>query len=298
MILKEEGDMWRSDEPGYFHICTDGNAVPWIFQDDEDFIAGVNRIGICAIITGVDTVAYVLMDNHGHFIMYGTLLACKRFINTYKVLTGKHISRKYNIKDPLRDLPVEIIPIKNEEELMATIAYVDRNPVVAGFKFLPNEYRWGSARYIFKEFTQDGQSRRLGDIGLNARRRLLKTRTPLPEDWEVDCHGMLIPCKSFLKSARLENIFKTPIRYNFFLAKKLEGNIEMTQGYKTFLPDKELRPVAAQIAMTLFGTSDIKSLNVRSRLRIARELRHGYAATVKQVSRMVYLDTESLNGFI
>ena len=37
--------MWRSDEPGYFHICTDGNAVPWIFQDDEDFIAGVNRIG-------------------------------------------------------------------------------------------------------------------------------------------------------------------------------------------------------------------------------------------------------------
>ena len=52
------------------------------------------------------------------------------------------------------------------------------------------------------------------------------------------------------------------------------------------------------IAMTLFGTSDIKSLNVRSRLRIAHELRHGYAATVKQVSRMVYLDTESLEGFI
>jgi hypothetical protein len=272
--------------------------VPWIFKDDEDFIAGVNRIGICAIITGVDTVAYVLMDNHGHFIIYGTLLACKRFINTYKVLTGKHISRKYKVKDPLRDLPVEIIPIKNEEELMATIAYLDRNPVVAGFRFLPNEYRWGSARYIFKEFTQDGQSRRLGDIGLNERRRLLKTRTPLPENWEVDCHGMLIPCKSFLKTARLENIFKTPVRYNFVLAKKLEGNIEMTQGYKTFLPDKELRPVAAQIAMTLFGTSDIKSLNVRSRLRIARELRHGYAATVKQVSRMVHLDIESLKGFI
>ena len=193
---------------------------------------------------------------------------------------------------------MEIIPIKNEEELMATIAYLDRNPVVAGFRFLPNEYRWGSARYIFKEFTQDGQSRRLGDIGINERRRLLKTRTPLPENWEVDCHGMLIPCKSFLNTARLENIFKTPVRYNFFLAKKLEGNIEMTQGYKTFLPDKELRPVAAQIAMTLFGTSDIKSLNVRSRLRIAHELRHGYAATVKQVSRMVYLDTESLKGFI
>ena len=50
--------MWRSDEPGYFHICTDGNAVPWIFQDDEDFIAGVNRIGICSIISKTETVAY------------------------------------------------------------------------------------------------------------------------------------------------------------------------------------------------------------------------------------------------
>ena len=109
---------------------------------------------------------------------------------------------------------------------------------------------------------------------------------------------MLIPEKSFLNTARLENIFKTPMRYNYFLAKKLEGSIEMMQGCRTFLPDKELRPVAAQIAITLFGTTDIKSLNVTSRLRIARELRHGYAATVKQVSRMVYLDTESLKGFI
>ena len=290
--------MWRSDEPGYFHICTDGNAVPWIFQDDEDFIAGVNRIGICSINSEIETVAYSLMDNHGHFVTYGTLLACKKYINNYKVQTGKYISRKYKIKDPLRDLPVKIIPIKTEEDLMATIAYLDRNSVVAGFKFLPSEYPWGSARYMFRDRALDIKARRLGEIGLNEKRRLLKTRTSLPDDWEVDYHGMLVPGKSFLNITRLENIFKTPIRYNYFLAKKLEGSIEMAQGFKTFLPDKELRPVAAQISMTLFGTTDIRSLNVKSRLRVARELRYGYAATVKQISRMIYLDTESLKGFI
>ena len=290
--------MWSSDKPSYFHICTDGNAVPWIFQDDEDFIAGVNRIGICSIISKTETVAYTLMDNHGHFIMYGTLLECKQFINTYKVVTGKHISRKYKINNPLRDLPVEIIPIKNEEELAATIAYLDRNSVVAGFKFLPSEYPWGSARYMFRECAVDIKSRRLGDIGLNEKRRLLRTRLPLPDDWEIDCHKMLVPVKSFLNIARLENIFKTPIRYNYFLAKKLEGSIEMAQGLKTFLPDKELRPVAAQISMALFGTTDLRLLNVKSKLRIARELRHAYAATVKQISRMVYMSPESLNGFI
>ena len=73
---------------------------------------------------------------------------------------------------------------------------------------------------------------------------------------------------------------------------------EMAQSLKTFLPDKELRPVASQISMALFGTTDIRFLNVKSKLRIARELRHAYAATVKQISRMVYMDPESLNGFI
>ena len=290
--------MWRSDEPGYFHICTDGNAVPWIFQDDEDFIAGVNRIGICSITAKVETVAYTLMDNHGHFLVYGMLLACKRFINTYKTLTGKYISRKYKTKDHLRDLPVEIHPIKTEEELMATIAYLDRNPIIAGFKYLPNEYPWGSARSMFKRPGQTDQSRKLGSLGFNERRRVLKTRTPLPNDWEIDSRGMLIPEKSFLNTARLEKIFMSPMRYNYFLAKKLEGDIEVKHGLKTFLPDKELRPVASQIAMTLFGTSDVRSLNVRSRLRIAQKLRQGYAATVKQISRMVYLDVESLKGFI
>ena len=30
-------------EKGYFHICTDGNSIPWMFQDDEDFIKGNRR---------------------------------------------------------------------------------------------------------------------------------------------------------------------------------------------------------------------------------------------------------------
>ena len=86
--------MRRFDEHGFFHICTDGKAIPWIFQDDEDFIAGVNRIGICSIITGVDTVAYVLMDNHGHFIMYGSISI---FLKRKKVF-GNHYGLKQYVK--------------------------------------------------------------------------------------------------------------------------------------------------------------------------------------------------------
>ena len=31
-----------SEEYGFYHICSDGNALPWLFKDDEDFIAIYN----------------------------------------------------------------------------------------------------------------------------------------------------------------------------------------------------------------------------------------------------------------
>ena len=292
--------MWRSEESSYFHVCTDGTALPWLFQDDEDFIAGVNRIGICQIISGVDTRAFTLMDNHGHFVLYGTLLQCKMFINSYKTLTGKYISIKYGLKDHLRGLPAEIIPINGEEELMEVIAYLDRNPIMAGYKQIPNDYPWGSAKCIFREPRSVSYSKKIKELGLNEVRRLLRTRIILPPDWEIDSNGMLIPERSFFNVKKLENIFKSPLRYNYFLAKKLEGKIDLSisQGRKTFLSDKELRPIVRKIARSLFGTNDIKDLDIKSRLMIARELRYNYASTVKQIGRMLGLDPEVLKGFI
>lgn len=63
----------------YFHVCEDGRMHTWMFQDESDFIAGVNRMGICCLRTSVKVIAYVLMDNHVHFVLCGTMPECKRF---------------------------------------------------------------------------------------------------------------------------------------------------------------------------------------------------------------------------
>ena len=118
-------DMRGMDTTGYFHICTDGRKLPWMFQDDDDFIAGINRIGLCYLKTGVIIIAYVLMDNHVHFVLYGTMLQCKSFINTYKRLTGIWILNKQGIGDYLRLLPTEIIRIENEESLLNNRTILD-----------------------------------------------------------------------------------------------------------------------------------------------------------------------------
>ena len=97
--------MEGKEKSGYFHICTDGHAINWMFKDDEDFIAGVNRIAICKIITSISVICFILMDNHIHFVLYGSLIKCKEFINNYKRLTGKWIERKYGLNEYLKHLP-------------------------------------------------------------------------------------------------------------------------------------------------------------------------------------------------
>lgn len=104
----------------------------------------------------------------------------------------------------------------------------------------------------------------------------------------------------FLDLKRVEANFKTPMRYTYFLAKKLEGVIEeeLYHSQKTFLPDKELRVVVSKLSKEIFAASDIRNLDVKSKLVIARRLRFDYASTVKQIARILNLDKEALEGYI
>lgn len=289
--------MKNSDSTAYYHVCTDGNALAWMFKDTEDFIAGVNRIGICAFETCIQIIAFILMDNHVHFVLYGTLPKCKEFITRYKTLTGKWISSKYQLKEYLKHLPSEFILIDSEEQLLDTIAYIDRNSIVAGGRYLPSEYPWGSARYMFRE-RRIPCGRHISEMSKKEVHESLNTWSTLPEDWMVDDQGMLIPERCFINIDFIEGLFRSPTRYLYHLSRKLEGKIEMQQGIRAFIPDKELRPVTEELAKKLFGKSKVKDLDFNSKILLARRLRYDYASTPKQISRMLSIDSEILSKFI
>ena len=289
--------MKNSDSAAYYHVCTDGNALAWMFKDTEDFIAGVNRIGICAFETCIQIIAFILMDNHVHFVLYGTLPKCKEFITRYKTLTGKWISSKYQLKEYLKHLPSEFILIESEEQLLDTIAYIDRNSIVAGGRYLPSEYPWGSARYMFRE-RRIPCGRHISEMSKKKVHESLNTWSTLPEDWMVDDQGMLIPERCFINIDFIEGLFRSPTRYLYHLSRKLEGKIEMQQGIRAFIPDKELRPVTEELAKKLFGKSKVKDLDFNSKILLARKLRYDYASTPKQISRLLSMDSEILSKFI
>lgn len=290
--------MKYSDSAAYYHACTDGKALDWMFNDTEDFISGINRIGICKLISNVLVIAYVLMDNHVHFVLHGTIFQCKKFIQQYKLLTGKWISKKYRMNSPLRLLPSQLILIQDEEQLLDTIAYLDRNAIVAGYQYLPQEYAWGSAKYIFHDVDNSRiDTREIKDFNAKEQQQLFKTWHKIPGNWRVDTNGMIAP-QCFLEINTLDKLFKSPIKYLFHLSKKLEGKIELIQGTQTFIPDKELRKITQQLAMELFSTTSVQQLDFSSKITIARKLRFNHGSTAKQISRIISLDHETITKFI
>lgn len=290
--------MKKEDDFGFFHVCTDGTVLPWMFKDKQDFIYGCNRVGICQLLTGVIILHFILMDNHVHFLLYGNLEGCRKFIDKYKLLTSKWISHKYDIPKHLRRLPVSIIPLKSEEDILETAAYIDRNAIMAGYKGLPSEYPWGSCRLMFKE-KDEGKWNLVRDFSENELRDILKSRINFPPQWSFNNEGMINPL-CFIDIDRAESLFKTPVRYLYFLSKKLEGKINLTlvQGHKSFISDKDLREIAIALAINESGTTDIRLLDIKTRLTIARELRKNYLASHKQIARILHIEASTLKELI
>lgn len=283
----------------FFHVCTDGTSIDCMFWDDRDFVAGINRVGVCVYLTNVQLVSYVLMDNHVHFLLYGTMLQCKDFINRFKTLTGKYIAYRHGFRHYLNHLKSCIILLRSKERIINTIAYIDRNPLVAGFQALPFEYQWGSARYYFRESVSGEKCRSLAEMSDRYCCRLLNTHVILPKTWQVDSTGMLDPL-CFIDLDKGMRFIKSPTRYLYFISKKLEGEIDeqLMEGNMTFIMDKELKVIAKNIAFEMFGESKVIMLELKDRMMIAKKLRCQYGSTPKQISRILKLNFETIKKFI
>ena len=64
-----------------WHFYTAGDSVDVIFHDDNEFLDGMNRILPVVACYDVLILAFVLMDTHVHFVLYGDFDSCNRFKN-------------------------------------------------------------------------------------------------------------------------------------------------------------------------------------------------------------------------
>lgn len=273
-----------------WHFSTDGGLVDFLFRDDEDFIAGMNRIFILCQKYNVVILAFVLMDTHVHFILWGELGECKRFMHEYLKLTSMHISDKYGDRHKLENVFPNYQVIDNDLYLKMAICYVHKNPPVAGIQYLAQDYPWSSAPLIFRRQGNWSScdwlssAKESTELGCREIRRMLKTNF-LP-DMPFKVLGNLVFPGEYVAVDIVEKIFRTHKSFNFFMCHAKESDIESVKGSisRLSLPYAELHQHKIDFCQKYFGVKSIRSLSTTQRVALAQKLRASYNCSPKQIA--------------
>ena len=282
------------EKPHFYHYATEGLKDDILFASTLEFIAGINRIALCLCRLDLDhpvqVICFCLMDNHVHFILYGSEEDCSLFMETYKNATERWLRYHGDKNSPGKIWRIGHWLIEDKDRLRTTIAYIHRNPTAAGMAVSPAGYRWSSASLLYADSGWiQSFGKPVGSLSGKARIRLFNSKTEIPGDWIILPHGMIWPGE-FVNYKLMERQFDTVQDYQFCLNKRIEEevNLEMRKNAIS-LPDGEIRSRTRVMAEKLYGERNILHLTVQQRLSLARLLKKETGTSAKQIARAVRL---------
>lgn len=288
-----------------WHFSSDGGYAFAIFETEEDFKAAMNRLALLAARSRVVVLAFCIMDNHVHFVLYGTREDCEAFTKEFLNLTAHYNSRKHANRQGASSIPVSSQAIEDEEYLINAICYDLRNPPVNGLKYTFFDYPWSSGPLYFRSSsvwsapiwkscieglppaaTDCFNVRKAADIGARERRRLLGSNQDIPGEW-VLFDGIILP-SCYIPVGVVEALFRSHRAFNYFIGRSREKDMENMMGTWSSLglQDTEMRQHRDEETAKLFGTRKIRSLSIGQRVEVAKILRRKYMTSVKQIARV------------
>lgn len=287
-----------------WHFSTDGTVRDVLFRDGADYVLAMNRIYLVARKFNIIILAFCLMDNHVHFVLYGDLEACRRFMHEYVRNISMTVARRHGLSRDLRELPIHHQEITDDAYLKTAVCYVIKNPVAAGLSWQVHDYPWSSGPLYFRSShtwaapAWDARKTTLEGLSAQKKEEIFHTREPLPDTLEVV--GDLILPSNYIPTELVEQIFKSHKSYHYFLSRSKEEDIESRGGAisRLSLPDGEMRQHKREIMRELYGKESSRELDTTQRLRLAKEIRRRYNCSLKQISRLVGLSRENLEAFV
>ena len=280
-----------------WHFSTDGNAVDAMFEDDDGFIAGMNRIYMVIQDYNVVILAFSLMDTHVHFILYGTFEACNRFMHEYVRRTSWYISVTHHESNKLDGVPINYQAVDTDSYLKTVICYTVKNAPAGGIMFNALDYPWSSGPLYFKRPGYWSsprwmdETKEAGPMGVVDHRKALRTRKDELARSAPRMIGPLVFPGEYVAYEVVERIFKTCKSFNYFLSITKEEDVDARGGSISLLsiPMQEMRQHKSEVCRELFGTPSVRQLSMQQRLRLARTLRSRYNSSIKQIARLAGL---------
>lgn len=130
-----------------FHVLNRANARSRIFERDQDYKALERVIAETAKRIPVRILAYCIMPNHWHMVLWST--RDRELGNFVQRLTATHVRRWHLYRKSvgsghLYQGTYKSFPIQDDEHFLTVCRYVEQNPLRAGLVERAEDWRWSS----------------------------------------------------------------------------------------------------------------------------------------------------------
>lgn len=294
----------------FFHLYADGEDSRNFIVCEQDKYAAFNRVGICALASGVQVVTFSVEESHIHSLQYGYYEQAVAFKEQYELLTVHYIVNTRGSKDDVF-FHCDIEEVKDQEYLRNVGVYTIIQPTKDGKQVMPYDYLWGSGSMYFRSplavplwlVGVDGkvcEPVRIGSLPLRARQSLLHSKHEVPSDWLV-CNGFLLP-SNYIDVSLFEQIYGSFNRYRVFLgngrAKNETVQLSMAQSRGVEVEDIEARRLCSESCYRMFGRYDPRALSSLQRLELAMDIRRQHRLSLRQISTVVRLPEREVRRYL
>lgn len=268
----------------FYHVYTKGLDQDVIFRERADYVAGMNYVPVSLHGLDLDLLAFVLMSNHFHFIIYGTKEDCEHFIDHYKRLVSRYVRNRYGTVKLLRSVKTSCSEIDmSNESLKRLIAYVLNNPVKAGINCMPQNYEWGSGCCYFSNFDKLHNKRPLSDFGVREQIALLKSEVKLDGAYLVNDSGYIDP-SSYVNVGFVERLFGRARSLEYFLSTSNKTAYEK-DGPLVFSDTLVLAGVH-ELLEKRYESVSLEELSWEIRVKLVTDIRRQFNCPPKQLARV------------
>ena len=130
----------------YYHLYNRCVSQRNLFHDDVDFVKFLALMKQYLNPQEVHIVAYCLMPNHYHFLLYQISdTPIYVFVNKIAQSYARYYNKKYDMKGALWSNKLQHICIQNETYMLRLCAYIHLNPIKA--RLVPDLIDWHWSNY-------------------------------------------------------------------------------------------------------------------------------------------------------
>ena len=288
MDIRKTRELYREQEKGNFHFCTDGLSQGNIFNDDAQYALGMILLGLISIKYSLKIYAFTLMPNHMHIILNGTGVNC--------VMAFDYLKRKLSARlkrDGYRPLPEDywfkLTRIEDDGQMKGEVVYVLRNPLEKGLAVVGG-YLWSTGWLYYS-----GLVDLIGNMStIKPSTREIRKWTggdeSVPADWRFHPFLGLHP-GCFVDTSLVLRLFPDPKDLQTALVKDYELFFQIASrlGELCEFSKSEQESIVSQTLQKRFNGRNLKSLTEEERGKLAIILNREFGFNSFQISTNIYI---------